>query len=75
MPGGTEKTYPYKAMMTPYDKFKSLPQAKQYSKPGTNFKQLDDFALAVSDNEAVRQLNEARKQLLNTIHEQNQKVA
>jgi transposase InsO family protein len=72
--GKQKKTYPYKAMMTPYDKFKSLPQAKQYLKPGTNFKQLDDIALAVSDNEAVRQLNEARKQLFKTIHEQNQKV-
>ncbi len=73
--GKQKKTYPYKAMMTPYEKLKSLPEAKQYLKPGSTFKQLDDIALAISDNEAARQLNEARKQLFKTIHEQNQKVA
>ena len=61
--------------MTPYEKLKSLPQAKQYLKPGITFKQLNDTALAISDNEAVQQLNEARKQLFKTIHEQDQQVA
>jgi len=73
--GKQKKTYPYKAMMTPYEKLKSLPQAKQYLKPGITFKQLDDIALAISDNEAAQQLNEARKQLFKTIHEQDQQVA
>jgi len=73
--GKQKKTYPYKAMMTPYDKLKSLPDAKQYLKPGNTFEQLNDIALAISDNEAARQLNEARKQLFKTIHEQNQRVA
>ena len=73
--GKQKKTYPYKAMMTPYEKLKSLPQAKQYLKPGITFKQLDDIALAISDNEAAQQLNEAQKQLFKTIHEQDQQVA
>jgi transposase InsO family protein len=73
--GKQKKTYPYKAMMTPYEKLKSLPQAKQYLKPGFTFQQLDDIALAISDNEAAHQLNEARKQLFKTIHEQDQQVA
>ena len=62
-------------MMTPYEKLKSLPDAKQYLKPGFTFQQLDDIALAISDNEAAHQLNEARKQLFKTIHEQDQRVA
>ena len=62
-------------MMTPYDKLKSLPDAKQTLKPGMTFKQLDDIALSISDNEAAHQLNEARKQLFKTIHEQDQQVA
>jgi len=70
-----KKTYPYKAMMTPYEKLKSLPDAKQYLKLGFTLQQLDDIALAISDNEAARQLNEARKQLFKTIHEQDQQVA
>ncbi len=73
--GKQKKTYPYQAMMTPYEKFKSLPEAKQYLKPGMTFKQLDDIALSISDNEAAHQLNEARKQLFKTIHEQDQRVA
>lgn len=73
--GKQKKTYPYKAMMTPYEKLKSLPDANQYLKPGLTLKQLNDSALAISDNEAAQQLNEARKQLFKTIHEQDQKVA
>ncbi|MCP4286582.1 MAG: transposase family protein, partial [Gammaproteobacteria bacterium] len=61
--GKQKKTYPYKAMMTPYEKFKSIPEAKQYLKPGMTFKRLHDIALSISDNEAAHQLNEARKQL------------
>jgi len=73
--GKQKKTYPYKAMMTPYEKLKSLPEAKQYLKPGMTFQRLNDIALAISDNEAAHQLNEARKQLFKTIHEQDQQVA
>jgi hypothetical protein len=73
--GKQKKTYPYKAMMTPYDKLKSLPKACQNLKPGITLQQLDDIALAINDNDAARQLNEARKQLFKTIHEQDQQVA
>ena len=73
--GKQKKTYPYQAMMTPYEKLKSLPEAKQTLKPGITLQQLNDIALAISDNEAVHQLNEARKQLFKTIHEQDQQVA
>jgi len=73
--GKQKKAYPYKAMMTPYEKLKSLPDAKQYLKPGITFKRLNDIALAVSDNEAAKQLNEAREKLFKTIHEQDQQVA
>jgi hypothetical protein len=61
-------------MMTPYEKLKSLPHAEAYLKPGTTFKQLDDIAYAISDNEAARRMNEARKHLFKAISEQ-QRVA
>lgn len=35
--GKEKKIYPYKTMMTPYDKLKSLPNAKQYLKTGVTF--------------------------------------
>ena len=42
--GKQKKKYEYKNMMTPYDKFKSLPHAEQYLKDGLTFKNLDDIA-------------------------------
>jgi len=69
--GKQRKRYPYKAMMTPYEKLKSLPQATQYLKPGESFEHLDAYALGMSDNEAASKLSEARKKLFQTIFEQN----
>ncbi len=73
--GKQRKTYPYNQMMTPYEKLKSLPKGSSYLKPGITFKQLDEIAYAISDNEAARQMNEARKQLFRTISEQDRRVA
>jgi len=54
-------------MMTPCDKLKSLPKAASFLKPGVSFPQLDTKALAISDNEAARQLNTARTALFQSI--------
>ena len=62
-------------MMTPYDKFKSLPQAEQYLKPGVTFLQLDLQANAMSDNEAAQRLNDARAKLFKTIFNRSKKAA
>ena len=42
--------------MTPYDKLKSLPGAKDYLKPGLSFEILDQLAHQISDNQAADQL-------------------
>ncbi len=55
-------------MMTPYDKFKSLPGAKDHLKPGLNFEVLDKVAYQISDNQAADQLQTARQTLFKTIH-------
>jgi len=39
--GKQRKKYLYKNMMTPYEKLKSLPDAKSYLKPGHSFQELD----------------------------------
>ena len=65
--GKERKQYPYRLMMTPYDKLKSLPKAASFLKPGVSFPQLDTKALAISDNEAARQLNTARTALFQSI--------
>jgi hypothetical protein len=61
--GRQRKRYPYKLMMTPYEKLKSLTQAEQYLKPGVRFQDLDALAASISDNDSARRLNEARARL------------
>ena len=55
------KKYRYKDMMTPYEKFKSIPEAKQYLKDDITLEQLDAQAAKMSDNAATLALNNARK--------------
>ncbi len=73
--GQQRKRYPYKHMMTPYDKLKSLANAKDYLKPGINFEILDQVAHQLSDNQAAEQLQKARRKLFKTIHEQDLKTS
>jgi len=73
--GKQRKRYPYDLLMTPYEKLKSLPDAAAYLKPGTTFEKLDDIAYEMSDNEAADRLQKARRQLFQTIHEQERKQA
>ena len=67
--GKQRKSYPYEQMMTPYEKLKSLPNAFCYLKPGTTFKQLDEIAYQISDNEAAERLQKAKIRLFQTIFE------
>ncbi|MCU7899772.1 MAG: DDE-type integrase/transposase/recombinase, partial [Candidatus Thiodiazotropha sp. (ex Lucinoma aequizonata)] len=69
--GRVKKRYPYEEINTPYDKLKSLHKADTLLKPGITFEQLDAIALAISDNEAAKQMNEAKRKLFKTIFEQN----
>ncbi len=73
--GRQRKRYPYKLMMTPYEKLKSLPNAEQFLKPGICFPDLDALATAISDNEAAERLNEARARLFKTIASRSRSAA
>ena len=66
--GRLTKRYRYEHMMTPYDKLKSLPNAQTFLKPDVSFQTLDAIALKQSDNEAARLLNQARKELFQSIN-------
>ncbi len=67
--GKERKLYPYKNMMTPYEKLKSLDEAEKYLKPGVTFEKLDELAFKVSDNEAAQILQIEREKLFNLIFE------
>jgi len=73
--GRQRKRYPYKLMMTPYEKLKSLHNAEQFLKPGITFQQLDAQATAMSDNDAAQRLNDARTILFNTIFNRSKTAA
>lgn len=73
--GKQRKSYPFKEMMTPYEKLKSLPNAKDYLKPGVTFEDLDATAFAISDNESAQNMNKAKRKLFQTIHEQVNQAA
>lgn len=73
--GKERKIYRYEAMMTPYEKLKSLPQGETSLKPGVTFAILDATAQQFSDNHAADCLQKARQQLFTTIHERTQSTA
>ena len=73
--GKQVKTYPYKAMMTPFEKLKSLDGTQQYLKPGITLETLDAIAMKINDNEAAKRRKEAKQQLFKTITEQNYQAA
>lgn len=56
-------------MMTPYEKFRSLPCPSQYLRRGVTITELDAFALEMTDNEAAEQLSLARDTLFKNLHE------
>lgn len=53
----------YDIYMTPYEKFKSLPNAKQYLKEGITFEILDKTAYEFSDNEWAEKMQKAKQKL------------
>jgi transposase InsO family protein len=73
--GRQRKRYPYKLMMTPYEKLKSLHLAEQFLKPEITFQQLDTQAKALSDNDAAQRLNDARAMLFKTIFNRSKTAA
>jgi len=65
--GKQKKTYPYEAIMTPYDKLKSLSGADQYLKDDMTFAKLDKLAYCKTDQQAAREMQQARKTLFGQI--------
>lgn len=73
--GRIRKRYRYQDMMTPYEKFRLLPEAESHLKPGISLKKLDAIAAKCSDNEAAQNLNKARVELFQRINKALQRAA
>lgn len=65
--GKEKKIYPYRSMMTPYEKLKSLPNAIDYLKPDMSFEVLDKQMLAMSDLQAAKSMKLAQSELFRHI--------
>ena len=65
--GRLRKRYRDADLATPYEKFKSLPDAARFLKPAATFAQLDAQAYALSDLKAANHVNQARSQLFRAI--------
>jgi len=73
--GKERKRYRYENMNTPYEKLKSLPNARQHLNPGVTVEHLDAIALRISDNAAALALNHARRTLFQSIAAASRKQA
>ena len=73
--GKTRKRYRFEDIMTPYEKFKSLPAASTFLKPDVTFEALDRDAASVSDSVAAHRLNQARKALFQSINRRSTRAA
>ena len=61
------KIYPKENYMIPYDKFKSLPSAEKYLKPGITFIDLDKIAYAKTDIEYAKYIQEEKFKMLKIV--------
>jgi transposase InsO family protein len=65
--GKVKKVYKTDDYMTPYEKLKSLPNAKRYLKKGITFEMLDTIAMKKTDNEMAQIVQEERRKLFEYI--------
>jgi len=61
--GKRKRIYPHADYQVPYEKLKSLPEAKQYLTARKTFEQLDKIAYAESDIEFAEKVEQAREDL------------
>ena len=65
--GKVKKIYKQEDYMTPFEKLKSLPNARKYLKKKATFKKLNEIALRKTDNEMAHEVQEERRMLFDEI--------
>ena len=73
--GKIRKTYPHNQIMTPWERLQTIPTYETYLKPGVTAQALQQQAHAMSDNDAARKVQQARKRLFQTINRRSKSVA
>jgi len=65
--GRIKKTYPYKEVMTPYERLKTVARAEGYLRPGITLEKLETIASQMSDNQFAERMVNARSKLFQQI--------
>jgi len=73
--GKIKKTYPYREVMTPYEKLKSLSPAESYLCLSVTFEGLEAIANQMSDNQFAERMVKARSNLFQQISRFTNRVA
>lgn len=73
--GKIRKTYPRDQIMMPWERLKSIPDYQTYLKPGITSPALEHQANTMSDNEAAKQVQQARKLLFQSINRRSKSAA
>jgi len=73
--GKIRKTYPHDQIMTPWERLKAIPNYEAYLKPGITSQSLEHQANAMSDNDAAKQVQQARKLLFQSINRRSKSAA
>jgi len=73
--GKIKKTYPKEQIATPFERLQGIQNYEDHLRPDLTSAQLTQCANALSDNEAARQVQEARKRLFISINRRSKVVA
>lgn len=73
--GKIRKTYPQEQIATPFERLQGMQNYENLLRPGVTAADLAQFANAFSDNEAARQVQEARKRLFLFINRRSKVAA
>ena len=73
--GKIKKTYPQNQIATPYERLQSIPDYPSHLRPAVTPEALSQLAGALSDNEAAKQVQEARKRLFQLFNRRSKVAA
>ena len=73
--GKIKKTYPHNQIATPYERLQSIHDYRSHLRSGVNPENLSQLASALSDNEAAKQVQEAKKRLFQSFNRRSKVAA
>jgi hypothetical protein len=73
--GKIKKTYPHNQIATPYERLQSIHNYANHLRPDVDPKYLSQLAIALSDNDAAKQVQEAKKRLFHSFNRRSKVAA